>query len=78
MTTLRIALFAALAGVIGASALCGPARADDRDHRRDDRRHERHWDHDHDRYAYGVAPPPVVYSPPVVASPGLNLMFNFR
>jgi hypothetical protein len=73
----------ALAGVIGLGALSGPIRADDRDHRREDRRHdERHWDHDRDRgyYAYGVAPPPVVYAPPpaVVASPGLNLMFNFR
>jgi len=78
MTTLRMVLFAALAGVIAASALCGPARADDRDHRRWDRGHERHWDHGHDRYAYGVAPPPVVYAPPVAASPGLSLMFNFR
>jgi hypothetical protein len=27
--------------------------------------------------AYGVVPPPVVYGPPM-ASPGINLLFNFR
>lgn len=86
--TLRTVLFGTLAGVIALGALTSPVRADDRDHRREEREHhERHWDRwDRDRpapvygYAYGYAPPPVVYAPPppVVASPGLNLMFNFR
>ena len=86
MATLRMVLIGALAGVIGLGALSGPVRADehDRDYRRvEERRHEareRHWDHDRGRgyYAYGVAPPPVVYAPPPMVSPGLNLMFNFR
>jgi len=75
-------ILAALVASLAIGALTAPAvRAEDRDHGRHER-HERHYDR-HERWgygapAYGVAPPPVVYAPPV--APSINLVFplNFR
>jgi len=76
------AVFAAVAVAVLAGSMIAPSFAADRDHH--DRRPVRHYHHAPPGPAYGYdvpgyvqAPPPVVYAPPVYATP-FSLNFNIR
>lgn len=92
MISFRPVLAAAVAmaiGVIAVSAIADERGHDQRGGRnarpperhamahRDRDRDRRQPDYGYGRRPYGVAPPPVVYSPPP-GPPGLSFLFNFR
>ena len=89
----KLAAGLALGALLVVAAGVGPARADDRDRRGDERHDERgRYDHDHDGWngGYYRAPPvvyggyaPGYYAPPVVYGPGIGINLpginlNFR